>query len=212
MGSRVAYFMVAIVILLTHNTLLRVKGQPTVQGSENEDSSIAIVAGFQQLFGATCQRQNEQVQQMHELHNASFQEMRRQLDAIMTSLQAVDLRSQEQMQDMRNLTVSFQQMKDQQDSLVTSLQEIDRRSREQMQDMKNLNVSFQQMKDQLDSVVTSIEVSDRCSVANDTSNNNRTQTEVATGKEETYLHRVLTILMSTISHCCVLNRLNQRFY
>jgi len=177
MGSRVAYFMVAIVILLTHNTLLRVKGQPTVQGSENEDSSIGIVAGFQQLFGATCQRQNEQVQQMHELHNASFQEMRRQLDAIMTSLQAVDLRSQEQMQDMRNL-----------------------------------NVSFQQMKDQLDSVVTSIEVSDRCPVANDTSNNNRTQTEVATGKEETYFHRVLTILMSTISHCCLLNRLNQRFY
>src|SRR6218665_1731989 len=177
MRSRVAFYMVAFVVILTHNTIHTVNGQPTVQGFENEDSSIGIVAEIQQLSEANYQRQNEQVQYIHEFHNASFQEMRRQQDAIMTSLQAVD-----------------------------------RRSQEQMRDMQNLNVSFQQMKDQQGSVVTSIEVSDRCPVANDTSNNNQTQTEVAAGKEETYFHRVLTILMSTISHCCVLNRLNQRFY
>src|SRR6218665_2984417 len=122
-------------------TLFRVKGQPTVQGSENGGSSIDIVAEIQQLFGATCQWQNEQVQQIHELHNASLQEMRRQLDAVKTSLQEGDRRT------------------------------------------GNLSVSFQQMKNHLDSVVTSFETNGRCPVANDTSNNNQTQAEVAAGKE-----------------------------
>src|SRR6218665_2675483 len=155
MRSRVAFYMVAFVVILTHNTIHTVNGQPTVQGFENEDSSIGIVAAIQQLSEANYQRQNEQVQYIHEFHNASFQEMRRQQDAIMKSLQAVDRRSQEQMRDMQNLNVSFQQMKVQLDSVVTSLQEGDRRTH-------NLNISFQLMKNQLDSVVTSLQGNNRC--------------------------------------------------
>src|SRR6218665_347114 len=161
MRSRVAFYMVAFVVILTHNTIHTVNGQPTVQGFENEDSSIGIVAAIQQLSEANYQRQNEQFQYIHEFHNASFQEMRRQHDAIMTSLQAVDSHSQEQMRDMQNLNVSFQQMKVQLDSVVTNLQEGDRRSQEQIRDMTNLNVSFQQMKNQQDSVVTSLQEGDR---------------------------------------------------
>ena len=116
MRSRLAYYMAAfVVILLTHNTILRVKGQPTVHGCEDGDESIEIVTEIQQLFGATYRRQNDQVQQMHELHNASFQEMRNQLDAVKTSLQEVNRR-------MQNLNVSLQQMKSQLDSVVTSVE------------------------------------------------------------------------------------------
>ena len=185
--------MVALVIILTHNTIHTVNGQPTVQGFENEDSSIGIVAEIQQLSEANYQRQNEQVQYIHEFHNASFQEMRRQQDAIMTSLQAVDRLSQEQMRDMQYLNVSFQQMKIQLDSVATSLKEGDRRTHNlnvSFQQMKNqldivvtslqegdrrtqnLNVSFQQMKNQQDSVVTSLQGNNRCLLSTNTSNNN----------------------------------------
>src|SRR6218665_3658927 len=139
MRSRVAYFMVAYyVVILTHPSILRVKGQQTVHGFENGGCSIDIVGEIQQLFETNYHRQNEQVQQIHELHYASFQEMRRQLDSVMTSLQELNRRSQEQFRDMTNLNVSFQQMKSQLDSVVTSLQEADLHSQEQIQNIKNL--------------------------------------------------------------------------
>src|SRR6218665_3097615 len=129
MSFRVAYYFSVLLVLFTHNLIFIVKGQCTVHGCKNEDSLNSFAEEIQPL-------KIELKMQVHKL-----------LGAIVTSLTAVDKRSQKQGQDLRNLTVSFQQMKNQHGALMTS-QLFDQRSLKQEQDLMKLTVSFQQMKNQ----------------------------------------------------------------
>ena len=136
MSSRVAYNFAAFGVILTLNMIFPVKGQCTVQGCENGDPSNSIVA---ELNVEAIRQLNEQVQSLRELLTESFQQIRNQQDTVMTSLQAVDRRSQEQdihikqVQSIHELlNASFQQMKNQNNTVMTSLQAIDRRSQGQM--------------------------------------------------------------------------------
>jgi len=113
-----------------------------------------------------CSREQDtkQIQSVHELLNTSFQQinninasfqlMKNQQDAIVTSLHVLHRGSQE--------------LKNQQDTIVTSLQALHRGFQEQDVCIKQiqsvhelLNTSFEELKNQQDAVVTSIQAVDR---------------------------------------------------
>lgn len=60
---------------------------------------------------ARDRRSQEQVQSVHDLHNVSFQQVKNQLEIVVSRLQAID-------RYMRYLSVSFQQIKNQQDIII----------------------------------------------------------------------------------------------
>ena len=94
--------------------------------------------------------------------NASFQQLKNQQDNVITTLNAIDRRSQEQdlyIKEVRNvrelLNTSFYQVKAYQDAA-------DKRSQEQVQCVHELlNGSFQQMMNQQDTVLTVLQAADR---------------------------------------------------
>src|SRR6218665_1618254 len=163
MISRVTCFLAALSVILTHSTVLSMEGQPTSVGFQTEAASNSLVA--EQNCDAIYQL-NMQVQSIREFFRESLQQLKTQQDIVKTSLQAVELRTQEEVQSIREiLNASFQQIRNQQDSFMKSLQAIDRRSQEQDVYIKQqvqsihdvLNETHQQMKHHQDTVVTSLQ-------------------------------------------------------
>ena len=137
MNSRVhvAYCLRAFAVILTLSTIVSVNGQCTiVEGSENEDQSMNIVAEIR----------NQNVQSFGQL-NRQVQSIQGLLETVITSLQAGNRRSQEHDIDSKRLqsihkllNESFKTMRSQHDTvmrsqhdaIIRSLQAVDQRLQE----------------------------------------------------------------------------------
>ena len=109
MSSRVAYYFAAFAVLLMLTMIFPIKGQCTVQGCENADSSNSIVG---ELNVEAIRQLNVQVQSMRELLTESFQQMKsqhssatRRLDVVTQLLLYHDIAIKNQTENSRKLEI-----------------------------------------------------------------------------------------------------------
>src|SRR6218665_1738921 len=109
-----AAFAAFALIIIEHSFIFSVKTQPTAQVSENVDTSNIITEDIQQLQIELFGQLNKAVESMQEFISASFQQFKNQQDTVMTGLQEIDRRSQEQVQSINEvLNASLGQQKTQ---------------------------------------------------------------------------------------------------
>lgn len=207
MSSRVAYYLAAFAAVLTHNTIFPVKSQSTEQCCGNGGDSNSVAA---ELNVEAFRHLSNQIQIMRELlvesfqqwknMNESFRQIKNQQDNVISTLQSVDRRLQEQdvyVQRIESihevLNASFQQAKVQQDNVISSLQSVDRRLQSQVQSIHELlNESFRQMKDQHARAMMRLDVVTKLLLYSDITVKNQAESswQLAVGKVN-YVYRTL---------------------
>jgi len=127
----VAYCFAALSVigLLMHNAICKVKGQSTSQNYENGNTSKSPPS---ELNAEAIRNLNEQMQSMRDLLTesvqemknlkASFQELKNKQDTVASSLQAIEGRSEKQIQSIYALfNASFLQINTQHETIMTDL-------------------------------------------------------------------------------------------